>query len=163
MSDGKYITEKELALKLIKNNKYMVLATSDQKLKPWASPILYVHDQNYDFYFLSAIDSVHAKNITSNPQVSIAIFNSTQAIGLSEGIQAEATASVVGKDVITGVINLYCEKLFPDSDMSPTQRYRPDDYLEPAEFRFFKIHPTKVFITSNVDRRVEVQLSETKT
>ena len=37
------------------------------------------------------------------------------------------------------VIRLYCKKLFPDSDIGPTERYVPDNYLGVAEFRFFEI------------------------
>jgi uncharacterized protein YhbP (UPF0306 family) len=155
-----YLDEKDFAKKLIVDNKYMVVATSNPESKPWAAPVLYVYDESYAFYFLSAIDSLHAKNILGNPQVCLSIFNSEQPIGKSDGIQIEALAHVVDKTAIEGVINIYCRKLFPESNVPPLKRYRPEDYLEPSEFRFFVVKPTKVYVTDGLERRVEVDLSE---
>lgn len=155
----KFETYGEKAKHIISTNNYMVLATSDKKLKPWANPVFYVYDKEYNFYFLSAIDSRHAENITENPQVGVAIFDSTQRVGQSDGVQIEAKAEEVGKKNVEEVITLYGNRLFPMPKISPTERYEPEQYVAPSEFRFFKVAPIKVYVTG-VDRRVEVDLSE---
>ena len=99
---------------IIAENKYMVLATCDKTNKPWASPVFFAHDEKYNFYFLSSINSRHAKNITENPLISIAIFDSRQKMGQTEGIQIEATAGQVGKNSIEKVIEHYVTKAFPN-------------------------------------------------
>jgi len=156
---AKYGNYGEMAKAIIKENKYMVIATSDKSGRPWANPVFYAYDDKYDFYFLSAIDSVHAKNIIANFKVSIVIFDSKQKVGSSEAVQIEGSASIVKKENLERVIRIYSENLFPSSKMEHTERYNPKDYDEPSEFRFFKVTPAKIYVTG-VDRRVEVDLSE---
>ena len=154
---AQYRNNEDQTKKILKENKYMVLATSDKNSTPWANPVFYSNDEEYNFYFLSAIDSRHAENIIVNPKISAAIFDSTQKIGSSEGIQIEGSVSIVKRTELEKVIKLYSDKLFPTSKLSGPERYNPSDYDEPSEFRFFKITPKKVYITG-VDRRAEVSL-----
>jgi uncharacterized protein YhbP (UPF0306 family) len=156
---AKYSNYQEMAKKLLKDNKYIVLATCDNDATPWANPVFYVYDDKYNFYFLSAIDSRHAKNIVENPKIGASIFNSQQRLGSSEGIQMEGTCAVVRRNELERVIKLYSDSLFPTSKIKGAERYDPKDYDEPAEFRFFKLTPTKVYITG-IDRRDEVDLNE---
>jgi uncharacterized protein YhbP (UPF0306 family) len=144
---------------MLSDNKYLVLATSSKGAKPWAAPVFFVYDEKYNLYFLSASDSLHAKHILENPNVAVAVFDSTQPIGSSDGLQIEGKATIVNKDTISKVITIYCERLFLGSKTKPLDRYKPENYLEPAEFRFFKITVSKTFVTG-VDRRVEVDLNE---
>lgn len=153
-----YKTYEEKARAIISGNRYMVLATCNKHAKPWATPVFYTYDRRYNFYFLSAIDSRHAGNILENSDVAIAIFDSAQDIGGSDGVQLEAAAHAVEKEDLKKVIELYCKRLFPDSEIPATERYNPDEYKEPSEFRFFKAAVTKAYITG-VDRRVEIELT----
>jgi uncharacterized protein YhbP (UPF0306 family) len=146
------------ARRIMQSNNYMVIATVNNNGNPWAATVLYVYDKDYSFYFLSSVDSRHAKNITEDPNVSFVIFDSDQAVGESEGIQAEGLASLVGKKSLEKVIKLYSNKVFPNSKLSPEKRYDPTNYGEASEFRFFKIKVSSVFITGTVDRRTEVHL-----
>jgi uncharacterized protein YhbP (UPF0306 family) len=149
----------EKARGIIRNNAYMILATSNKNAAPWASPVFYAYDKKYNFYFLSAIDSRHAENLLENPKVGIAIFDSGQKIGTSDGIQMEGSVKVVEGKEVENAIELYSKRLFPESKMKGTDRYDPKSYLEPAEFRFFKVTPSLIYVTG-VDRRVEVDLLE---
>ncbi len=153
--EEKFSGYEEKARQIIEENNYMVLATSDTEATPWAATVFYACSNDYRFYFLSAIDSRHAENITANPKVAIAIFDSRQKMGRTDGIEIEARVSVVKKEGITEAITLYSKKVFPRSDMPPTDRYIPSQYLPPSEFRFFEAVPSKIFVTG-VDRRVEV-------
>jgi uncharacterized protein YhbP (UPF0306 family) len=152
---SEYTTYKDKALHIIKHNKYMVLATADRDKKPWTAVVFYAYDADYNFYFLSAIDSLHAKNILKNHAVAFAIYDSTQKIGQSEGVQAGGRAYEVGRDDAKRVIGIYAKRLFPSSDMPATKRYTPEEYSKPAEFRFFKIVTDRLFTTGE-DRRVEI-------
>lgn len=161
MGEGRSAYRKE-AKKIVDSNKYMVLATADTEGKPWSATVAFAYDKDYNFYFISAVDSRHAENISKNPRVSFVIFDSTQDIGDSEGIQAEGRASVVERGDVEKVIGIYVKRLFPKSDMAPSEMYRPEYYSGASEFRFFRIKATGVNITGTEDRRTEVDLRETE-
>ncbi len=146
---------------IIENNNYMVLASCAAEGQSWASPVFFTHDGKYDLYFLSAVDSQHCKNIAKNGKVGIAIFDSTQGLGSSDGVQIIGTVSPVDMKDLKKVIELYVAKLFPSSDVPPTERYNPEDYDEASEMRFYKVELKKVYITGP-DRRVEIDLTEDK-
>lgn len=156
--DEHYSAYEEKAKKILDNCTYMVVGTSTRGGKPWVAPVLFVHDNEFDIYFLSAVDALHSRNMLENADVSISIFDSRQKIGISEGIQAEGKASLVEKGEIKKAITLYCEKVFPDSDIDPAKRYVPDEYLGGAELRFFKIRLAAIYLTGD-ERRVKVELN----
>ena len=155
--DDHYSVYEEKARKIFASSIYMVIGTSTKDGKPWVAPVLYVHDKDYCLYFLSAVDALHAKNILNNPEVSISIFDSHQKIGFSDGIQIDGTASLVERGEIKKAITLYCAKVYPNSDMEPTKRYVPDEYLGVSEFRFFKVKPINIYVTGE-DRHTKVEL-----
>jgi nitroimidazol reductase NimA-like FMN-containing flavoprotein (pyridoxamine 5'-phosphate oxidase superfamily) len=156
--DEHYNAYEEDAKRILAECTYMVIGTSTKEGEPWIAPVLYVYDKEYNIYFLSAVDAVHSENILKNPKVSISIFDSHQKIGISEGVQIEGRAELVEKAEIKKAITLYCEKVFPDSEVPPTTRYNPEEYLGASEFRFFKVKPANTYITGE-DRRVKIQLS----
>ncbi len=155
--DGNLYLEK--AEGIFSDNKYMSLGTSTKDGKPWVAPVLYVHDEEYRMYFLSAIDSLHAENIKENQEVAISIFDSEQDIGASDGVQARGTCVMVEENEIEKAITLYCKKVFPESDIEPTKRYISSEYLGASEFRFFRIDLSEIYVTGE-DRRVRVDLEE---
>ncbi len=157
--DEHYSAYEEKAKKIIDNCTYMVVGTSTKGGKPWVAPVLFVYDSDFNIYFLSAIDAVHSKNLLENADVSISIFDSRQKIGFPDGVQAEGKVSLVEKGDIKKAITLYCKKVFPDSDIEPMKRYVPENYLGAAEFRFFKIKLSAVYVTGE-ERRVKVELGD---
>lgn len=154
-----YRTYAEKARYIIEHNNYMIVATSDKKGKPWAAPVFFAFDKNYAFYFLSAVDSKHAENIAENPNAAVVIFDSSVPVGQSDGVQMEVKISFVPKKDLTKVITLYCDRLFPDSNIQATERYDPNEYSEPAEFRFFKVEVIQAY-TTGIERRVDIDLND---
>ena len=148
----------EKAKAIIERSNYMVIGTSTKNGKPWTAPVLFVHDESFNIYFLSAVDALHSENILGNANVSISIFDSHQKIGsYVGGVQAEGKAGLVEKNDIERVIRIYHKKVFPDSDMAPTEKYVPENYLGAAEFRFFEIKLENVYVTGE-ERHVKVEL-----
>ncbi len=143
---------------IIDNNSYMVICTATADGKPWGVPVFFAFSPNYkSFYFISAIDSRHAENMDANPMVSMVIFDSSSPIGSSEGVEIEGSVYVVGSAGIKDAINIYSERLSRISK-SDSVKYDPDQYLSPAEFRFFEVKVQKIYV-SGEERRVEVDLS----
>jgi len=92
MLDTEY---KQILNEVLAENKYFCLATSDANGTPWSSPLLYIKDEDYNFYFLSHSGSRHCQNIKENNQVAFSIFDSKQNPGIAFGIQAYGKANIV--------------------------------------------------------------------
>ncbi|MDE1768841.1 MAG: pyridoxamine 5'-phosphate oxidase family protein [Candidatus Micrarchaeota archaeon] len=148
-------TYEEKAKYIINHNTYMVVATCGKDLKPWVAPVAYAHDSEYNFYFISAIDSRHAKHIEENPNSALAIFSSEEPIGETDGVQIEVKITQLKKGDLNRAIELYCKRLFPQSKGDAAKLYKPEQYIEPSEFRFFKAEVVKMYVTGE-DRRVAV-------
>ena len=72
---------------ILDTGKYMTLATASADGEPWASPLAFVYDGDKYFYFISNNSVRHAKNITENPRVAFAVFDSLQSSGNAFGLQ----------------------------------------------------------------------------
>lgn len=142
---------------IIEQNMYISLATCGEDGKPWSAVVFFAYDNDYNLYFLSAIDSRHAENILKKPDVSGIIFNSTQALGYDDEVQIEGVATLVPKSNVSEVINIYCKRAFPESKMKPTERYRPEEFSEPSELRFFKIEITGAY-TTGPEKKIKLNL-----
>ena len=146
------------AMQIMDDNSYMVVCTSDKSSVPWGAPVFFAHDRKYSkAYFISAIDSRHAENISANSKVALAIFDSASPIGFSEGVQIEASAEMVGKAEIDEATKTYSARL--SAKAKTPEKYDPKMYLPPSEFRFFKVKFDCVYVTGE-DRRTEVDLGE---
>jgi uncharacterized protein YhbP (UPF0306 family) len=141
----------ELAKGLIKKNRYLTLSTTDGKI-PWIAPLYYVADGKWNFYFVSPLESLHAKHILANPEVAFAIFDSTQEPGTGIGLQAYAQASIIKNNEYPSVVIKYLEELKGFN-------------VSMEKYKVFKLVATKIFITDQeawekegIDKRIEVQL-----
>ena len=140
----------DFAKSIVKNNIYLSLATADGD--PWVAPLFYCTDPQYNFYFISQLDSVHTKHLLKNPMVSFAIFDSHQEEGKGNGIQAAGKAYRV-----------------PDEDIDEALKWYHTTFIAltkelltgPAPYKLFKIIPDKFYILdpgAKVDKRIEVKL-----
>ncbi len=137
------------AIEIIKANIYFTLATTDGK-QPWAAPLFYCADEDFNFYFISQMDSLHTVHILKQPRVSFAIFDSHQPEGEGNGVQGSGTVSLLrGDEVVQGL--KYYSTTFID--------LKPESLAPPAPYRLFKISTERFFILdpeAETDKRVEV-------
>lgn len=97
------MTDREHALDVIENCRYMTLATTDGET-PWIAPIEHIRDPSGVFYFLSTEDSRHARHIEGNNRVAVALYSGEQPAYASDanarlrGVQIEATARKIAED-----------------------------------------------------------------
>lgn len=68
---------KNLIKEYIKNHIQMVLATADNN-HPWIATVYYGVDEDLNMYFLSDPNTIHCKQISLNPKVSVSIADSPQ-------------------------------------------------------------------------------------
>lgn len=79
-----------LARDIIDSNLYMTLGTADAAGRPWASPVYYAFDAYCEFFWVSAPDSTHSRNLEQRPELGIVIFDSTAAINTGRGVYMRA-------------------------------------------------------------------------
>jgi nitroimidazol reductase NimA-like FMN-containing flavoprotein (pyridoxamine 5'-phosphate oxidase superfamily) len=64
---------------IIEANLYLTLGTTDPDGRPWTSPVYFAPVSAREFYWMSATDARHSRNLAERPQVSMVIFDSTVA------------------------------------------------------------------------------------
>lgn len=86
----------ETVPRLLAENRYLVIATSDGDGRPWATPVFFAADGAHRVVWVSAPDSRHSRNIANRPEVAVTVFDSHAPIGGAEAVYLEATAAAVG-------------------------------------------------------------------
>jgi len=150
-----------MAKNIINNNQYMTIASVDKQGNAWASPVAYVFDKEFNFYWVSVPGSKHQENITNNPSVSIAIFDSHQLWGEGVGVQIEANVVQVSLKDIPQVTTLYFTREYPYGNALGAFGKGLKELLKGKIYHFYKATPTKVWVPdpkAEVDARIEVIL-----
>ena len=157
-----------LASKIIKSNRFLSLATTNKKGEIWCTPLSYVCDENVNFYFTTAIDSIHVDYIKENPFIAFSIFDSTKRVSDIDGLQIRGIVGEVEKSDLDRVVDMYYKHVFPDPAerelwVSPAENFTKDDF---PVYRFFQIVPTEIYkrdtVNIDVDRRVDVDIDKLK-
>lgn len=140
---------KQVAKKVIAENLFMVLATSDQNI-PWVSPVFYATGDNKTFYWHSAKNTKHSHIIAQNPHLAVVIFNSTnpEIPGLYMKGKAE---EVTDKEEIVQGISLLFGKALKDEDKRQELIEHPEDFQDEARLRVYKF-TVEEFYLSNSER-----------
>lgn len=121
--------------------------------RPWAAPLYYCIDEEYNFYFISQLDSRHIVDSMENPSVAFAIFDSHAPEGTGNGIQASGTVTLLEtKEEIIEALKHY-HTTFID--------WTPEDFIDDKPYRLFKLIPDEIYVLdpdAEVDKRIKVKL-----
>jgi uncharacterized protein YhbP (UPF0306 family) len=155
----------QIARNIIKDNLFMVLATSSKNNEPWATPVFFAVDDQYNFFFISGKETRHALYINDNPLVSAVIFDSTATPETADGVYIEGKASEVSITRLPKVLNLVYRKRFPNPLELANHMHVIHDFLDGKPRRFYQITPYKMYKldknnTTEVDKRVELNLDQ---
>ena len=141
----------QIAREIINNNVYLTLGTTDGNI-PWTAPLFFAVSDDYTFYFISQMDSLHTQHVLQNPQISFAIFDSHQKEGTGNGVQGSGKAYLLKDEELSEAFKWYHTTFV---------EMKPETFKAPAPYRFFKIIPEHFYVldpTAPTDKRVEVQL-----
>ena len=97
----------EVARRIIQDNLYMVLATSDETGRPWPSPVYFANAGYTRLYWVSSPEASHSRNIATRPEIGIAIFDSTAPISTGQGVYLRARAAEVSGDELDQGIEVF--------------------------------------------------------
>lgn len=107
-----------LALGIVEELRYVVLATADESGRPWTSPVYFAHRDLDEFTWISRPETTHSRNIAVRPDVALVVFDSRQPPGTGLGIYARAIAELVPEDEVGEAIRPFSERSVAD-DLGP--------------------------------------------
>lgn len=158
----------EIAAGVLRTNRYLTLATCAASGVPWAAPLMYAVDQEEDFYWTSATDAVHSRQLIENPQVALVIFDSNPTYGSAQALYcAGRAAELAGTDLQKGCEVFYTMR-YPDPEERRAKGRTPKDFEADSPRRMYRavvseysiLHPDKHPVHGSViDHRVVIPFS----
>jgi uncharacterized protein YhbP (UPF0306 family) len=121
-----------IARTIIDANRYMTLATADAQGQPWASPVFYATADYTEFYWISAPETTHSRNLAQRPEISIVIFDSTAPEGAGQAVYLAAAAEQVPDDDLDRALAVY------PGEGGPAPRDNREQGHAPAPYRLYR-------------------------
>ena len=126
---------------LVDANLYVTLGTADADGSPWVSPVYFATADYADYYWVSAEDAAHSRNIEARPRVSMVIFDSQVPTYHGRAVYLSATAAVVaGDDVERGLA------VYPGAASRGASRVETADVTAPSRYRLYRATVTDAFV-----------------
>jgi Pyridoxamine 5'-phosphate oxidase len=122
-----------IARAIIDSNRYMTLATADGEGQPWASPLYFAAADYTEFYWISAPQATHSRNLARRPQASIVIFDSRAEEGTGQAVYMSAMAEQVAADGLDRALTVY-----PAPAGRGGTPLRRAQILAPAPYRMYR-------------------------
>jgi hypothetical protein len=144
-----------IARAIIDSNLYLVLGTADASGQPWVTPVYYAAAGYREFYWVSALETQHSRNLSLRPQLSIVIFDSRVPLNTGQAVYMSAHAEALsGPDLERG-LDLYSSAALARGGRA----WKKQDALAPAPYRLYRATASEQWIldpTASTDRRVLV-------
>jgi hypothetical protein len=126
---------------LVDANLYVTLGTSDADGTSWVSPVYFATADYADYYWVSAEDAAHSRNIARRPRVSMVIFDSQVPTYHGRAVYLSAAATVVaGDDVERGLA------VYPGAVSRGASRVVAGDVTAPSRYRLYRATVTEAFV-----------------
>lgn len=126
---------------IIDANLYLILGTADPGGRPWTSPVCFAPGGNREFYWLSATDARHSRNLAERPQVSFVIFDSTVAPYHGRAVYAAGEAhELSGSDLDRALA------AFPRPDRRDLPPVTLQDVTAPAPYRLYQATASDMWV-----------------
>ena len=140
------------ARSIIDSNRYMTLATADETGLPWASPVWYAEAGYREFFWVSAPEARHSRNLAARPQVSIVIFDSSVPEGSAQAVYMSAVAEqLTGGEVEEGLA-IFNRR----GEAQGLRAWTNADVGLHARHRLYRATATEQFVLGPGDERIPV-------
>jgi hypothetical protein len=141
------------ARRLIEATCHMTIATADASGKPWSSPLFFVHDDAFTFFWVSYSGALHSANIRIRPQVAITILGRPPDHE-GDGVYVDAEAAELN-DV--GEVERAIRVLRKRPQDKKFMVSSTADVLGDAAWRIYKAIPKTVYKRSDAGSMIEGQ------
>ena len=122
---------------------YVTIASVDDTGQPWNTPVFSAYDNGKNFYWGSNRDSQHSKNIRTNGNVYLVIYDSTADAGTGEGVYVKAKASEIDDPAEVTAAHALLQK------RRPVPYWRLEDVQWDAPVRLYKAVPEKIWLNDD--------------
>ncbi len=142
---------------LLERCHYLVLGTADNSGRPWTSPVYFATLDCREFFWVSAPDARHSRNIETRPEVSIVVFDSTVPLGEGGGVYMTAVAEQLPAAGMERGIGIFSAASLRDGG----RRWTTADVDPSARFRLFRAQATAQWVLppgTGPDLRIPVEL-----
>jgi hypothetical protein len=132
---------------LLAVNRYLTLGTVGGDGRPWSSPVYFAADGVADYYWVSATDAVHSRNIAARPHVSVVVFDSTVPAYHGRAVYAAAEArELSGADVERAL------EVYPGPDDRGGSALTRADVTGGSEWRMYRATASELWVLCPRDR-----------
>lgn len=83
----------DIARRILDSNPFVVLATADAAGVPWVSPVWFAQEDYREFYWVSAPNARHSRNIAERPEIAMVVYDPLVTPRSAEAVYMSATAS----------------------------------------------------------------------
>lgn len=119
-------------------NLYLTLGTADADGHPWAAPVYFATADNVTFYWVSAPDALHSRNIAERQQVSLLVFDSQVPPYSGRAVYMTATAvELAGAELVRGV------SVYPGHPARGASEVSVEEVSPPAPYRMYRATVTE--------------------
>jgi nitroimidazol reductase NimA-like FMN-containing flavoprotein (pyridoxamine 5'-phosphate oxidase superfamily) len=141
-----------IARSIIDSNRYMTLATADERGSPWASPVWYAPVGYREFLWVSSPEARHSRNLAARAELAIVIFDSHQAGGWN-ALYMTAVAEELSN--VEGSIMSFSRH----GEAQGLRAWTRDDVVPPARHRLYRAGVSELFVLDPHDRRIPVTIT----
>jgi nitroimidazol reductase NimA-like FMN-containing flavoprotein (pyridoxamine 5'-phosphate oxidase superfamily) len=92
---------------VLDTNRYLTLGTADANGRPWTSPVYFAPAGVRDYYWMSALDARHSRNLAACPQLSIVVFDSSVLPYHGRAVYAVGEAHELSGDDLDRALEVY--------------------------------------------------------
>lgn len=92
---------------LLDKNSYLTLGTVGADGRPWTTPVWFAAADEREYFWLSATDTRHSRNLAARPAVSLVIFDSTVPPFHGRAVYAAGEAGEVSGDDLDRALTVY--------------------------------------------------------
>ena len=153
----------ERAREIVQQILYVTVASVSSEGKPWNSPVFSSFDDAGNFYWVSAPESQHSRNVEANGNAFLVIYDSTVPWGTGEGVYIEAQV-----DVLTDLHDIAEARRHMSLRVGKPLDEHPERFLDGGIRRAYRATPLRVWMNDDDtdehgnyvrDTRVELPLA----
>lgn len=137
-------TFSEIARHILEDNIYLALATTSSSGKPWITPLFYAYDRVYQFYWSSAKESRHSKNILLSRDAAATVFDSQKPWGVGNAVFMEGQAREASEEEVPTILEVLYSRTHPL--LKERTKRTKEAYVGDSPRRLYVFTPKHVFI-----------------
>jgi uncharacterized protein YhbP (UPF0306 family) len=126
---------------IVARNLYLTLGTADADGRPWTAPVYFAPAGDREFYWVSATDARHSRNIAERPQLSFVVFDSTVAPYHGRAVYAAGEAGALSGDDLDRGLAAY-----PRADGRGATPVARADVTGPSPYRLYRAAVSQLWV-----------------